>query len=196
VALEHLLASLEREAVAQAESLVADARARAATATAAAEARVAGRRRELLDERERRQRATAETALVAARRAARGRALEARARLLERVFAVASARLPSVIGEDAFRAVLPARLAAARACLGGAPAVLRCAPSLATELRRRAKGDGVAVEPDAAVATGFLVATRDGAVEVDETLQHALERRRPRLALDVVRALDGDGTAA
>jgi vacuolar-type H+-ATPase subunit E/Vma4 len=177
----------------QAEALLAEARARAASITAAADERIGRRRSDALEAHERERRAAAELAVARSRRAARARLLAVRAGLLERVFAAATARLPDAAAGPAFRAELPARLAAARAALGDGPATLRGAPSLLATLRQMVKeGDGVAVRADPVVATGFVLASCDGALEIDETLATRLARRRQELALEIMRAIEAD----
>jgi len=191
MALERLLSSLERDAAQQVDALLAAARARAERVTRTADEQDARCKSETLEARERAQRAAVELALARARRAARGRVLEARARLLEQVFGAARDRLPAAADSQAFRAALPARLAAARACLGDSPAAVRCAPALLPALRELSREtEGLALQPDPAIATGFVVASCDGALEVDETLERRLRRRRPALAIAVLRALE------
>jgi vacuolar-type H+-ATPase subunit E/Vma4 len=194
MALDHLLASLERDATAEAAALLTEAKAGVARVTAAAEAHVARRRAETLGVREQELRAAAELAVARARRAARARVLDARARAIARVFAGVQARLPAAAGSAAFHATLPARLAAARACAGDAPVAVRCAPDLAPHMRSALAGaaPAVAVQPDAAIATGFVLATTDGSLEVDETLEARLARRRQELTVDVARELEAD----
>ena len=191
MALNDLLASLERGARAEADALVADARARAAQHQANADARIARRRAESLQTSERTLRASAELAVAHARRAARNRVLEARARAIERVFAAVAAALPAAITTPPYLTVLPARLAAARACLGDSPAALRCAPSLEPALRPLAAASpALAVTPDPAMETGFMLMACDGSLDVDETLTARLARRRPELAVEIARALE------
>lgn len=191
MALERLLASLEHEATAQADALLAQARAAATRVAAASAERAAVRKRETLDARERAQRMHAELALARARRAARARVLEARARLLARVFAAAGDALAAAARSAAFTEALGQRLAAARVCLGEGDVVVRCAPALVEPIRQLVRGQReIAVRADAAVATGFVMATGDGAIAVDETLATRLSRRQQELALAVMAALD------
>ena len=191
MALQDLLASLERDATAEAKALIDTARARAASITADAAARATQRRREQLAEQERALLATTELATAQARRAARARALQARERAVERVFAAVTAALPDAAASPAFLAALPARLAQARDCVGETPAVLRCAPALAPELRKLAAGtEGLSVVADAAMATGFVLSLCDGSLDVDETLAARLARQRPLLTVAIARALD------
>ena len=188
--LEHLLAALERNATAQTARFLAEARAEAERITAADAAAIDRRRGETLGAREREHRAALEAALSTARRAARREVLEARERLLERVFAVARAKLAEALGQSAYRAALPGRVAAALACIGEADATLSCPASLAAGLREAVSGNGrVTVRVDPAVGSGFRLRTTDGAVEVDDTLETRLEARRPELAREALRQL-------
>ncbi|HXF96362.1 MAG TPA: V-type ATP synthase subunit E [Gemmatimonadales bacterium] len=192
MALEHLLAALEREAAEQAQALIAAAQAECARITAASEERAAEYRRRALAPREAELRAEAERALAAARREARRAELDARARLLDRIFAGARELFPVTIAGEAYRRALPGFLAEALACVGPGPARVRCHPAL-TEAIRHALGNAgrgeVTVEPDPAVGSGFVLTTADGRVTVDHTLESRLARARPRLALEALRAL-------
>ena len=93
MALQDLLASLERDATAEADALLEAARARAARIAADAAARTAQRRRETLEVKERELVAAAELAAAQARRTARARTLQARERAIERVFAAVTVGL-------------------------------------------------------------------------------------------------------
>jgi vacuolar-type H+-ATPase subunit E/Vma4 len=195
--LERLLASLEHDAQVQADALLADARERAARATAEAHERATRRKDDTLAAREHAQRTAAELALARARRAGRARVLEARAHLLDQVFRAAQERLPAAAASAEFRATLPDRLAAARACFGGAPAVLRCAPQLLDPLRKAVgRANGVTLRADAGVATGFVLESTDGALAVDETLATRLAQQRQALAVAVLAALQAEAGAA
>ena len=111
MALDHLLAGLEREAAAQADALLAGARTEAARITAEADARLARRRTVEFGAEEAKLRGAAEAALGAARRSGRGQVLEARGRFLDRVFAAAQALFPATLAGDAYHAVLPDHVA-------------------------------------------------------------------------------------
>jgi vacuolar-type H+-ATPase subunit E/Vma4 len=194
MALDHLLASLERDATTEAAALLANARTEAASLTAEAAARITRRREATLGTQELALRAAAELAVAQARRAARARVLDARARAIGRVFTAVEERLPAVAVSPPFRGALAARLAAARACIGEGPAAIRCAPGLAPDLRRHIGGaKDLDVRPDPAVPTGFVLASGDGTLEVDETLSARLARRKQELAVEVARALEEDG---
>jgi vacuolar-type H+-ATPase subunit E/Vma4 len=194
MALEHLLAALERDAAAEAERLLAAARAEAAAIRAAAEERVAQRRAAALGARAAELRGRAERALGEARRGGRRLELEARQRLLGRVAAAARARLPAAMAAPEYRAALPAALAAALACAGEAAVVIRCPVALVAAVRDALpQGAGAAVEADAGVRAGYTLATADGVLTVDDTLDARLERLWPRLAPGVLARVEERG---
>jgi vacuolar-type H+-ATPase subunit E/Vma4 len=189
--LEHLLEALERDAKAQIEQLLAQARAEAEGVTAAMTAALAQRQAAAAEARERTRVIEVEQAVTRARRAARRSVLEARERLLERVFTVARSGLPAAAAGAGYRAGLPAVLAGALAAVGGEEVVIRCPEALVSDLERlrppttpRAR---VVLDPEA--GSGFRVASADGAVEVDDTLESRLDRLRPELARRVLAQL-------
>jgi vacuolar-type H+-ATPase subunit E/Vma4 len=190
MALADLLAALEREAAAQAEARRAAARAAAAEIARSADERLERRRSEAALARETELRRAAETALDEARRAARRSVLDARERLLERVFAAARGLLPEAMARDGYRAVLPRHVADALRAVGDQPAVVRCPDALGDAVRA-ALGPrrDVTVETDPAAPPGITAGTTDGAVAVDNTLPGRLDRARPRLAIAVLARL-------
>jgi vacuolar-type H+-ATPase subunit E/Vma4 len=184
--LEHLLTALERDAAAQAEALLAAARAEVANIVRDADARLARRRSDLLGSREAELRGAAAAALGEARRASRATVLEARERLLERVLAAARAMLPDALASAAYRAALPDHLTEGLRAIGDGPAVIRCPESLVPAVQAAvAARQNASVRADPTSGSGVIVATADGAVEADGTLEGRLERVRPRLALEV-----------
>jgi vacuolar-type H+-ATPase subunit E/Vma4 len=189
--LEHLLEALERDANAQIEQLLAQARAEAEGLTTAMAAALAQRQGAAADARKRTRLIEVEQAVTRARRAARRSVLEARERLLERVFAAARGELPAAAAGAGYRAGLPAALAGALAAVGGAEAVIRCPEALARDLERLRPPatPPVRVVVDPAAGSGFRVTSTDGAVEVDDTLESRLDRLRPELARRVLAQL-------
>lgn len=190
--LEHLLEALERDADAQVEQLLAQARAEADRISTESAAALEQRRRETTSACDSARVQEVEHAVTLARREARRSILEARERLLERVFAAARAELPSAVVGPAYRASLPAALRGALSAVGGDHAVIRCPETLAPELERaRPRGSrAVPVEVDPAGGSGFRVASADGAVEVDDTLESRLDRLRFDLARRVLAQLE------
>jgi len=188
--MDALLASLEREADAEIERLRSDARARAAGLTAEAADRLKRRREATLGQREEEGRAALERALAGARHEARGLVLQARDALLERLFGELRAALPALIGTAAYRAALPAAFTRTLAFAGDQAVIVHCAPALAALLRPLVKSHGgLTIHPDPELGAGFRIATTDGVLEVDGTLEGRAERLRPRLALEALAAL-------
>lgn len=190
--IDALLARLERDAEAEIARVLAGGRAQAAAVTAQAEQRIARRRQAALARREAERRAGMERALAGARHAARERVLQARETLLERCFARLRAALPSLAATAAYRGALAGDVARTLAFAGDRKVIVRCAPALTAALRRLVKTNGrLSVKPDARIAAGFRVATADGGLEVDATLEGRALRLRPRLALEALAALAG-----
>jgi len=185
--LEHLLAVLEREATAQAEALVAAAGTQAAEIASDTDAHLARRRSDALGPRETDLQGAAATALGQARRMSRATVLEARERLLERVLTAARARLPAAIASTAYRAVLPQHVAQGLRAIGDEPALIRCpvllVPAVQAAVETR---QNVSVRGEAGGGAGVIIATSDGAIEADNTLDARLDRLRPHLALEVL----------
>jgi vacuolar-type H+-ATPase subunit E/Vma4 len=187
--LEQLLDALERDAGAEIERVLAAGRAEADRIATAAAADRDRRRRAAAQDRERQQRELSEHGLGDTRRAARRTVLEAQHALLQRVFQAVRARLPAAAASPAFGQTLPDRLKAALAALGDEAAVIHCTDPLASSLKSCLPGKRATIVADLTCGSGFTVATGDGAVLVDETLEARLERQRSalaRLALDVL----------
>ena len=194
MALDHLLAALERDGTAQAEKLLADARATAAAMTREADERVAQRRHDALAAREATVRESAESALVEARRTSRQRVLSARQRVLDQVFAAAHALLPEAVNGPSYRTAVPRHVADALEATGEEPVEIRCPDALVPVVRAFvASRPGVSVRGDAAARPGIVVTTTDGVIKVDQTLGGRLERQRARIALEVLARLDTSG---
>ena len=190
--LEHLLEALERDADAQVEQTLAQARAEADRIATESAAALEQRCRETTSARDSARMQEVEHAVTLARREARRSILEARERLLERVFTAARAELPAAAAGPAYRASLPAALSGALAAVGSDQAVIHCPETLALDLERaRPRGHkAVAVIVDAAGGSGFRVASADGAVEIDDTLESRLDRLRSILARRVLAQLE------
>lgn len=191
MALDHLLAALERDAAAQVDAVRAEARANAAAVTGEADQRLARRRHDVLATREAMVRESAESALVEARRASRQRVLLARQRLLDQVFATAHGLLPEAVTGACYRAAMPRHIAEALEATGDEPVVIRCpealVPAVQALITSRTR---VTVQGDAAALPGILVTTLDRVIEVDQTLDGRLGRLRAQLALEVLARLD------
>ncbi len=194
MALDDLLAALERDATAQAEAVRAEARGAADRIARETDARLAGRRRDVLEARAEALRAAAAVALGEVRWRARAQVLAAREELLDRLFEAAASRLPAAVRGADYRATLPGRLHEALSYLGDEPAMVRCPSALAATVRAALAAEArCTVAPDDAVGSGFRAATTDGTVEIDETLEARLAELRPRLAIEIQRRLDAEG---
>jgi vacuolar-type H+-ATPase subunit E/Vma4 len=179
--LTHLLDALQRDASSQIDRLTAAARAEADGITAESATRLGERRRLALDESERQHRYELDQALTTARRAGRRAVLEARQRLQQRVFDDVHELLPGALDLDSYRNSLPAALGRAFAALGEGPISIHCTPAIRPLLETLERPAGVSVVADDTVGSGFLVQASDGSVEVVETLEERLERRRTEL---------------
>jgi len=191
MALEELLQVLRRETEAEAAAILADARAEAEAIRARCEADLASRSLRFQREQETVRQSAVELAVTQARRESRRDMLEARERMLARVFARAQERFPEALLTGEYQAALSAQVDEALDCLAARPGTVRChpkiEPSLAPLLGTRGN---VTVTVDESVGSGFKVASNDGSVEIDGTLEGHLERTRNRMQQMVVAALE------
>jgi vacuolar-type H+-ATPase subunit E/Vma4 len=190
VSLDHLLHALERQAAETAGAELDAARSEASRIEREATDGLARRTRASLEELEAVLRADAERAIAEARRIGRRRVLEARERLLERIFARAGDILAT--DQDDTRADrLAQEVRRALGYLGDVPAVVECAPSVLPRLRSLLTSlDGLTVQPDVALPGGFRVRAADGSVVVDHTPERRLAALRPRLAIGLLRRVE------
>jgi vacuolar-type H+-ATPase subunit E/Vma4 len=185
--LDPLLAALRHQADAEREQLLAAARAEAGRLVSEAEARTRTERTGQVDARRSAFQSAAELRAADARRTARRGVIEARQRLLDRVFGAALDLIPEAGVGLAYRATLPARLRRALACTGDAPVAIHGAPGIAAELGSLTAAQAhcvVRAAPE--IRAGLRLATVDGRLDVDDTLEGQLERRRPELSLGVL----------
>jgi vacuolar-type H+-ATPase subunit E/Vma4 len=182
VSLSHLLEALERDAKAEVDRLGAAARAEAEGILAESKTRLSERRRLALEEVDRRHRFELEQALTVARRAGRRAVLEARQRLVQRVVDAAREQLPRALDLEPYCTALPAVLERARAALGPGPVVIHCTPAIRARIDGLDHPADVTVVSDETVGNGFVVQVPDGSVDVVDTLEERLERRRPELS--------------
>ena len=189
--LDQLIAALGEDADQQAQSELEQARAEAARITAETRDEIVRRRAETLGRLETDLREETERELVETRRRSRGLVLGARQQLLDRVFMAAETRLPDLLDEPAYLSALPGELAVALSYIGEDPAIIHCSPPLAETIGALVAGrEGITVQPDDAVGSGFTAVSGDGYVTVDVTLNARLERLRPQLSLEVLRELE------
>lgn len=190
MALQDLLAALEREA----EQRIAAEQAEAATAAAAllrdAEARRVAHREDRLARERARLEAAAAREVALATRDAEHAVLTAREALVERVLVLVReglARDPLSAAEAAALATLAER---ALAHAGDRPAGVRATPSLQPVLAARWLGRGLAVEADEAVSAGSQVATTDGRVVIDASLPGRLTAREADARIHILASLE------
>ncbi|HEY6100651.1 MAG TPA: hypothetical protein VIW03_14535 [Anaeromyxobacter sp.] len=109
--------------------------------------------------------------------------LAARQALLDRLFAALRTSLPQVAAAPAYRAALDTDVGRTLAFAGEQPVVIHSAPDLVAALRQVVRSNGkLRVEPDPGIAAGYRIATADGGLEIDATLEGWMERSRDRLA--------------
>jgi vacuolar-type H+-ATPase subunit E/Vma4 len=173
VALDELLVALRREAQAEADRLLAEARESAAQRAALAGAVSARQREASLGARQRAQESELEATLSMARLGARRQVLDARNQLLDRLFAALRAECPEAVGRPEYLGTLPHRVAAALACVDDSDAVVLSAPpSIMAALADVVRGmDRVTCRIDGGIGAGIRVASADGNVEVVDTLE-------------------------
>lgn len=200
MALDDLLAAVEREAERKIAARLAGAWTDAARLAAGSREHLARRRAEAEAARRAELRAAATREVEASRRAARRTVLEARERLLDRVFRAARERLPAAARGEAYVSALADEVAEVLSYFGDELVVLRCPPALEPRAREivqeiGAGRSGVTVAADARLATGLAAESGDGELMVESTLEGRLGRLRPALAIEVLRRAGAAGPA-
>jgi vacuolar-type H+-ATPase subunit E/Vma4 len=189
MALEHLLSALERDAEAEAQGLMDEAGRETARIAAESRARLDRRRAEFAAGHEAVLGAAAAGAVAAARRLARRQVLEARERLLGRVFRAVEERLAEAACGAAYLRDLPREVATVLSYIEG-PAVLHCPPGLEPAVRAAVAAlaaPSITVRGDPAAGPGLRAVSAGGGLSVDATLAGRLARRWPGLAIEVLR---------
>lgn len=188
-----LLDVITEEGSAEAQRVLAAATAEAARlrADAATEAgaivrnRVEARRRELAADFGRRR--------AAARQASRRRVFEARDRLLAKVRESATAMLPAALLGPGGRPQVAALLDEAWQYLPPGGAVVRCQPGLGSVVQSCVAGrPNVEVMEDPSVHAGLRIASQDGRLTVDNTLETRLARSWEALAAELLAKLGSE----
>ena len=193
MALEQLIATLEREARSEQEAMLAAARSGIAASRAAANEQMEQRRTQATADRERRIEAALRAGLNEERRASRGLVLEARRRLVDRTFASARALLVPALETPEYRERLPGLVSQALEFLGNNPATIRAHPSITARLGEVLKSrSNISIESDSDVGAGFKLMAEGNALEIDCTLEARLEAARPALTIEVVGKLERD----
>lgn len=192
MALQHLLAAMEKEAAARAEARLDAAREEAGRILAEAEARVARSRAEEVDTVRARLDEEMHRALALERREVRAAVLQSRQALLDQVLEAARAGLAPAAGQADYHATLPADLETALAYLGEVEARIRTSPGLEKIMAGIVPGKRrMRIEADETIRAGFRVEAADGSVQVDQTLDQRLRDRWPGLRIEVLAALGG-----
>ncbi|GIW53579.1 MAG: hypothetical protein KatS3mg081_2934 [Gemmatimonadales bacterium] len=188
--LEELLAALERDAVEEAESIRSAARAEAERIVSQAKEALQSRHEARLRSLEVGLRRELEMALTAARRAARRRVLEAKWRAIGKILEAVKDKVPRVLENPQWRAVLIQDCLDSLEVLAGRPGKISATPALVEDIKAALEGRSeIEVIADAGVGTGFRIESADGALEVDGTLEKRLEREREGLAIEIGRLM-------
>lgn len=186
MALDDLIARLERDAEARLATLRADTDAELARLDAEAAAISSDHRAMTLEARRRSRRARLERGLVEARRDARAAVLERQHTLIGRV--LERARQLEAAPSASWVEALPGLLDAALRYLHGHQVTVRCRSELAAIARSRLEsGNAALVVEDAAMEPGCVVASADGSITIDLTLT-ALLRSHERAVVEAVLA--------
>ena len=171
MALEDLLAALERDATRAAEQRIAEAEAEAAHLRSAARVRADALVVDVLRTREVELRGDLERALFEERRRLRRETLQRRQSLLNQVRAAVEARLPATARDPANRSGLARDLERAFVYIEGLPAIVHAPPDLLPWARDHLESrSGVKIEADPSLDTGLVVTAADGSVRIDITL--------------------------
>jgi vacuolar-type H+-ATPase subunit E/Vma4 len=191
MALAELLRTLEEDAAARREALLAGARADAERLRAESAADLARRRAAALAAREAELRATAARATEVARRQAARRWLESRSATLERIRRRAETRLSEQASDPAWLPSLARDVVLALEYVGAAPTIIEAPVPLLEYLRGTIAGLAqVTLEAASDGRRGLLVRAADGSLTVDATLENRLARAWPRLAIDLAARLE------
>jgi len=193
VPLADLLAALERETEASAAEELRRAREEAERLRQAASLEGTARLEALLAEHARTLRAAGEEKLVAARRRAEARVLEARHALLGRVFDGALTLQDEARGWEAYPAALEQDVRSLLTLAAGEREVtLVCHPQDRGRVAAAA-GDGVQVEALPEVIAGVRLRAAQGRMEMDRTLPARLASSRAALAIRVMQRVEAPG---
>lgn len=171
MALEQLLAALERDAARTAEQRIAGAEAEAAHLRSAARVRADALVVDVLRTREAELRGELERTLFEERRRLRRETLQRRQRLLDQVRAAVEARLPATARDPANRSGLARDLEQAFVYVEGLPAIVLAPPDLVPWARSHLQSRSeVKIEADPSLDSGLVVTASDGSVRIDITL--------------------------
>jgi vacuolar-type H+-ATPase subunit E/Vma4 len=180
---------MEREASATADEIRRKALERAESITAEARSRLVDRRDDAVQARALALRQESNRILGEARRKSRARLLRLQHEVLQRIRREARSRLARVDAQEALRSRLPEDLDRARGYLADGALAVRASRGLAEHFSARV-GRPLQVTADPAILAGFTVTSEDGAVMVDQTLEHRLDAMWPALGIELARALE------
>lgn len=190
MSIDSLLEQLERDARAEAATLVSAAEQRAREIVSRADTATRQRRAEALGRLEQAGRLAVACQTAAAARRFRASRLLERAEVLDRIFAEAEGDLRTA-SADRYQRLLPALMRATLRFLEGVPAAIHCRPEITAAVEQlRAERVDLLVRPSADSAAGILGESADGTVIVDNTLPALLRRRRAELAVAVAARLE------
>jgi len=187
MALEDLIARLERDTDARVAKIRERAKAETDAIEAASALLAARLRAEGLAARARERRTALDRELAAARQRGSVEQLTEAHALLERILARTRELIAGVDVDPVYLAAVRRRLEEVLRFVEGQPIVVHCRPSVAPAVRAALamRSDATVEEaPDAPV--GVRVVLRDGSMEVDDTLLERLARMRARLAMELV----------
>jgi vacuolar-type H+-ATPase subunit E/Vma4 len=190
--MQELIETLEREAEARSESILAEAREAAAALVVDAERQLEARIEARIEAGGRKWRRHATRRVAEARRAAEERVLGARAALLGTVFERAATRLAGVPGMPRYQAIAPRLLERALSFLPPTGVRVVCDPATAQAVSASGERPGARIEARPDTEPGLVAQSSDGSVTVDATLGAFLERLRPALAMEVAARVEGE----
>ena len=95
--------------------------------------------------------------------------------------------LDSVLGTKAYQSALHSEVERAIEFIGSDGTTVRCARTIEGVVRGAVGSlDGVKVEVDGSVGSGFVVSDGSGRVQVDATLEGRLRRLAPTLSVEIL----------
>ncbi len=191
MALDQLLAALERDATRAAEQRMEAAEAEATRLRSAARAKADALRAGRLQAQEKRLREEIERVLLVERRRLRAEMLRRRQALLDQMLATVEAKLPAATLDPTNRSGLGRDLDRALTYVDGIPAVVRTPSDLVGWARDALDGrSGITVQADPAITSGLTVTTADGSVVIDATLATRLRQSWPELSMKLIAWLE------
>ena len=191
MALDQLLAALERDATRAAEQRMEAAEAEATRLRTAAHAKADALRADRLQAQEKRLREEIERVLLVERRRLRAEMLRRRQALLDQALVMVEAKLPAATLDPANRSGLGRDLDRALTYVNGIPAVVRTPTDLVGWARDALDGrSGITVQADPAITSGLTVTTVDGSVVIDATLATRLRQSWPELSMKLLAWLE------